>query len=95
MNLLILGGGIFLGAAAMQSALMRGHQVTVCNRGRSRSLWPAGVQVLSGDRSTDLRALRGRRWDAVIDTCGYVPADVQASAEALRASDCLSAPAEL
>jgi 2'-hydroxyisoflavone reductase len=42
--------------------------------------------VLTGDRATDLRGLAGRRWDAVIDTCGYVPVDVQASAQALRDS---------
>jgi 2'-hydroxyisoflavone reductase len=88
MNLLILGGGVFLGAAALQSAMARGHTVTVFNRGRSRSVWPGGVDVLSGDRSTELVALQGRNWDAVIDTCGYVPADVQASAEALRACGC-------
>ena len=88
MNLLILGGGVFLGAAALQSALTRGHAVTVFNRGRSRSVWPDGVEVLSGDRSSDLGALQGRHWDAVIDTCGYVPADVQAGAEALRDSGC-------
>ena len=86
MRLLILGGGVFLGAAALQSALARGHTVTVFNRGRSRSEWPAGVEVLSGDRASDLSALAGRAWEAVIDTCGYVPADVQKSAEALGAS---------
>ena len=85
MQLLILGGGVFLGAAALQSALAAGHCVTVFNRGRSRSTWPAGVEVLTGDRSADLSALDGRVWDAVIDTCGYVPADVRASAQALRA----------
>lgn len=50
------------------------------NRGRARSVWPGGVEVLTGDRSADLGPLAGRRWDAVIDTCG----DVQASAEALH-----------
>lgn len=85
MNILILGGGVFLGAAALQSAVVRGHRVSVFNRGRSRSVWPAGVEVLCGDRSKDLGALQARHWNAVIDTCGYVPADVQASAEALRA----------
>ena len=87
MHLLILGGGVFLGAAALRSALAGGHRVTVFNRGRSRSVWPAGVEVLTGDRSADLSALEGRRgaaWDAVIDTCGYVPTDVRASARALR-----------
>ena len=86
MNLLILGGGVFLGAATLQSALARGHRVTVFNRGRSRSAWPAGVEVLIGGRSSDLSALANRRWDAVIDTCGYTPAEVQHSAEALRDS---------
>lgn len=84
MHILILGGGVFLGAAALQAALANGHAVTVFNRGRARSTWPEGVEVLTGDRSVDLRRLAGRHWDAVIDTCGYVPADVQASAEALR-----------
>jgi 2'-hydroxyisoflavone reductase len=88
LNILIIGGGVFLGAAALQSAVSRGHAVTVFNRGRARSVWPDGVEVLTGDRSTDLDALSGRRWDAVIDTCAYVPADAQASAEALRACGC-------
>ena len=88
LNILILGGGVFLGASALQSALRRGHSVTVFNRGHSRNIWPEGVQVLSGDRGTDLGALQGGHWDAVIDTCGYVPADVQASAEALRGTAC-------
>ncbi|MEP7294979.1 MAG: NAD-dependent epimerase/dehydratase family protein [Burkholderiales bacterium] len=86
MNLLILGGGVFLGAAALSTALARGHHVTVFNRGRSRNAWPEGVELLSGDRSADLSALAGRRWDAVIDTCGYAPADVLRSAEALATS---------
>ena len=84
MQLLILGGGVFLGAAALDAARARGHRVTVFNRGRARSAWPEGVEALSGDRVADLGVLAGRRWDAVIDACGYVPADVQRSAEALR-----------
>ena len=88
LNILILGGGVFLGAAALQSALQRGHSVTVFNQGRSRNTWPAGVEALTGDRAIDLGALQGRHWDAVIDTCGYVPADVQTSAEALHDTAC-------
>lgn len=84
MNLLILGGGVFLGAHTLDAALGRGHTVTVFNRGRARNAWPEGIEVLSGDRITDLHLLAGRRWDAVVDTCGYVPADVRVSAEALK-----------
>ncbi|MGZ5158407.1 MAG: NAD-dependent epimerase/dehydratase family protein, partial [Caldimonas sp.] len=84
MKILIIGGGVFLGAAVLDSALDRGHELTVFNRGRARSSWPDGVEVLLGDRSSDLGALAGHRFDAVVDTCGYVPVDVQKSAEALR-----------
>src|SRR4051812_40568375 len=86
MQILILGGGVFLGAATLDAALAAGHRVSVFNRGRARSAWPPSVDVIRGDRSADLGALRGRRWDAVVDTSGYVPVDVVASAEALRDS---------
>lgn len=71
----------------VSSALARGHTVTVFNRGLSRSVWPAAVEVLTGQRSSDLPSLSttpGRRWDAVIDTCGYVPRDLRISANALK-----------
>jgi 2'-hydroxyisoflavone reductase len=83
MDLLVIGGGVFLGASLVDAALARGHRVTVFNRGRARRAWPAGVDVVVGDRTSDLARLAGRRFDAVIDTCGYVPADVRASAAAL------------
>jgi len=94
MNILILGGGVFLGAATLTEALARGHRVTVFNRGRERSTWPDGVEEIIGDRTSSsqplngqasaVQALQGRTWDAVIDTCGYTPADVALSAEALQ-----------
>jgi len=83
MDLLLIGGGIFVGASLVDAALARGHRLTVFNRGRSRTDWPGDVEVLIGDRSADLGLLAARRFDAVIDTCGYVPADLRASAAAL------------
>jgi len=44
------------------------------------------VEKLRGDRNTDLSALDGRRWDAVVDPSGYTPAAVRRSAELLRDS---------
>jgi 2'-hydroxyisoflavone reductase len=83
MNLLILGGTIFLGRHLVEAALQRGHQVTIFNRGRHQpDLFPE-VEKLRGDRAGSLDALRGRQWDAVIDTSGYVPRLVRASAELL------------
>lgn len=83
MRLVILGGTVFLGRHLVESALARGHEVTMFNRGKHNAdLFPE-VEKLRGDRDGDLSALEGRRWDAVIDTCGYVPRVVRASAELL------------
>jgi 2'-hydroxyisoflavone reductase len=84
MRLLILGGTVFLGRHLVDAALARGHTVTLFNRGRSGAgLFPE-VERLTGDRDGGLAALRGRTWDAVIDTCGYVPRVVAQSADLLR-----------
>jgi len=83
LKILLLGGGVFLGRALLDAALGRGHAVSVFNRGKARRDWPAGVQVLAGDRRGDLAALGRGSWDAVIDTCGYCPADVEPTARAL------------
>lgn len=82
MNLLLLGGTIFLGRHLVEAALAGGHQVTLFNRGRhGAELFPE-VEKLRGDRGSaeGLASLRGRRWDAVIDTSGYVPRVVRESA---------------
>lgn len=83
MQLLVLGGTVFLGKHVVRDALARGHDVTLFNRGRHNpELFPE-AERLRGDRDGDLAALHGRSWDAVVDTCGYVPRIVRASAEAL------------
>lgn len=83
MKLLILGGTVFLGRHLVEAALARRHIVTIFNRGKANpDLFPE-VEKLRGARDGDLTALQGRRWDAVIDTSGYVPRVVRASAELL------------
>jgi 2'-hydroxyisoflavone reductase len=83
MNILIIGGTRFLGRALVQSAQAGGHNLTLFNRGKSGpDLFPE-VEHITGDRASDLDKLSGRRWDAVIDTCGYEPAIVRLSAERL------------
>ncbi len=60
--------------------------MTLFNRGEtSPELFP-DTEKLRGDRGSDLSALKGRTWDAVIDPSGYVPDVVRASAEALAGS---------
>jgi 2'-hydroxyisoflavone reductase len=83
MKLLLLGGTGFLGPELVEAALARGHQITLFNRGKTRpGLFP-GLEKLRGDRDGRLEALVGRRWDAVLDTSGYVPRIVRMSAELL------------
>ncbi len=82
-RLLLLGGTGFLGPHVVDAALARGHTVTLFNRGKTKpGLFP-GVEKLHGDRDGDLKSLEGRDWDAVVDTSGYVPRLVRASAELL------------
>lgn len=86
MNILLIGGPKFVGRALIDSALAAGHQVTTFNRGKTNAdLYPE-VEKLHGDRDGQLDALKGRTWDAVIDTSGYLPRIVRQSAELLADS---------
>lgn len=83
MRILIIGGTVFLGRALVEAALARGHEVTLFNRGQHNpELFPE-VEKLRGDRDGGMEALEGRKWDAVIDTCGYFPRVVRQSAQLL------------
>lgn len=86
MNVLILGGTRFLGRHLVDAALARHHTVTLFHRGKTNADLFPDVEKLHGDRNIDLSALRGRRWDAVIDTCGYLPTQVALSAQTLTDS---------
>jgi nucleoside-diphosphate-sugar epimerase len=83
MRLLVMGGTVFLGRHIAAAAIERGHELTLFNRGRSDPSPIDGVEQIHGDRERDLGLLAGRRWDAVIDTSGYLPRVVHASAELL------------
>lgn len=82
MRLLVLGGTQFVGRHTVSAALERGHQVTLFHRG-SRDPFPQCENIIGDRTTTDLERLRGE-WDAVIDTCGYVPRVVGLSAAHLE-----------
>lgn len=86
MKLLILGGTRFVGRHLVAAALERNHEITLFNRGKHPASAPTNVETIHGDRNKDLEKLKGRRWDAVIDTCGYLPRSVAAAAETLTDS---------
>ncbi len=87
MRLLVLGGTRFLGRHVVDAALARGDVVTIFTRGASGNPWGGDVTALVGNRdpavSPGLAALEHGEWDAVLDTSGYVPRVVRASAELL------------
>src|SRR4051794_39140127 len=83
MQILVLGGTKFLGRHVAEIALGRGHDVTLFNRGQTHpELFPE-AEKLRGDRDGDFDALRGRSFDAVVDTSGYVPRIVEQTIDAL------------
>ena len=86
MRILFLGGTSFVGRHTVEAARGRGHDVTFLHRGRTGGGLHPGAERILADRSRDLSALAGREFDAVIDTSGYFPADVERSTAALRES---------
>src|SRR3954466_14442056 len=86
LRILILGGTGFTGPFQVKYALARGHKVTVFNRGKTHpGELPEGVEQLIGDRNTgDLKALKGRKWDVVIDNPTSLPKWVHDAAEVLK-----------
>jgi 2'-hydroxyisoflavone reductase len=96
MRVLILGGTNFIGPHLVKNLLDGGHTVSIFTRGRREpglhSALFDRVEHLEGDRAAnadtgqpaDLSALRGKRWDAVIDTSGQRVEWARESAELLK-----------
>lgn len=84
LRILFLGGTGFIGPHMVRYAMYRGHKVSLFNRGRTApDLFP-GAEAFVGDRDGKLDALKGGRWDAVVDNSGYVPRHVRDSADLLK-----------
>jgi 2'-hydroxyisoflavone reductase len=85
LRILILGGTGFTGPYQVRYALSRGHQVTTFNRGKTHpGELPKEVEQLIGDRNGQLNALKGRKWDVVIDNPTTLPAWVRDAAQILK-----------
>jgi 2'-hydroxyisoflavone reductase len=76
MRVLIMGGTLFLGRHIVEAALKRGHEVTLFNRGLRNPALFATVEKLTGDRDSNLSALKARQFDAVIDPSAYRPEQI-------------------
>jgi 2'-hydroxyisoflavone reductase len=85
LRILILGGTGFTGPFQVRYALSRGHEVTVFNRGKTHpGELPNEVEQLLGDRNGKLDALKGRKWDVVIDNPTSLPIWVRDVAAILK-----------
>lgn len=84
MHILVIGGSQFVGKYIVQAALANNHTVTLFNRGKSNPEQIKEVETIIGDRDGGLAPLEGKQFDAVIDTCGYVPRVVKQSTELLK-----------
>jgi 2'-hydroxyisoflavone reductase len=83
-RILVLGGTGYAGPPIVNAAREHGHTVTLFNRGKSNpGLFP-DVETILGDRMTQLDLLRGREWDAVVDTWAPGPTLVRRAGELLR-----------
>jgi 2'-hydroxyisoflavone reductase len=90
LKLLVLGGTRFLGPAIVEAAKARGHEVTLFHRGRSNpDIFPE-LEHIIGNRDPKIEpglvGLKGRKWDAVLDTSSYFPRITKAAVDLLADS---------
>lgn len=81
MRLLVIGGTRFVGRHLVEAALAANHDVTLVHRSPT-DLFPSARHLLA-DRNDDLAALADDEWDATVDVCAYLPAQVRSLAAAL------------
>lgn len=89
MRLLVIGGTRNIGHHLIMHALARGHQVTTFNRGRTPDELPDAVERRHGDRTDAAQlaaAVRGRTFDAVMDTAAYCGRESREAVEILNGS---------
>jgi 2'-hydroxyisoflavone reductase len=85
-KILVIGGTRFFGRAFVEAAAARGHEVAVFHRGEAEPEGLTDVEHVHGDRKAGLDALRGRSWDAALDTWAFVPREVRELALTLQAA---------
>ena len=84
MEVLIIGGTRYMGRIVVQRLLERGDRVTVFSRGSTQPDWWEQVEHLQGDRNdrSDFAVkLKGKPFDAVIDTQAFRKEDVESAVQ--------------
>ncbi len=85
LSILILGGTGFTGPEQVEYAIARGHTVTLMNRNKTRpDFFKGRVEQLIGDFNGDMSALKGRKFDVVLDNPTILPAWIRNGAQYLQ-----------
>ena|SRR5579885_943408 len=85
LDILILGGTGFTGPEQVEYAIARGHRVTLLNRNRTRpDFFKGRVEQLIGDLNADVSALKGKKFDVVIDNPTTMPSWVRNVAQYMK-----------
>jgi nucleoside-diphosphate-sugar epimerase len=87
MNALFIGGTGIISSACSRLAVQRGIRLTLLTRGQRASEIVDGAETVNGDindASAVARALRGRRFDAVVNWIAFTPADIERDLELFR-----------
>ena len=80
MKILFIGGTGNISSTLSKLAVERGHELYLLNRGKSRKHpLPAGVRVIEHDIHVGgpPAALRGARYDVVVNWIAFLPSDVE------------------
>ena len=84
MKILVIGGTGYIGKIMVERLLERGDRVSIFSRGASKPHWWDRIEHIQGDRAEHAEfeaKLKGKVFDAVIDTQAYRKEDME-SAEA-------------
>jgi nucleoside-diphosphate-sugar epimerase len=87
MNVLFIGGTGIISSACSRLAVQRGIRLTLLTRGQRASEIVDGAETVNGDindASAVARALRGRRFDAVVNWIAFTPTDIERDLELFR-----------
>jgi 2'-hydroxyisoflavone reductase len=85
LRILILGGTGFTGPEQVEYAIARGHSVTLINRNKTRpDFFKGRVEQLIGDLNADMSALKGLKFDVVIDNPTTLPGWVRNVAQYMK-----------
>lgn len=87
MNVLFIGGTGIISSACTRLALQRGINLTLLTRGQHVAECARGAEIVHADinhASAVTRALRGRRFDAIVNWIAFTPADIERDLELFR-----------